>query len=196
MGGVLFKVVCLPRMASGVIAATALLSVGCGAGQSGSLPVNTSNAGGLAAPTRAVLDVIAHAEGTGTSYNFIFSYRKFSSFNDHPRQVVCSGGYCSDSAGRYQFLSTTWDETRRGAGLSNFQPVSQDKGAVFRMQSYRGVRDHNQNLTRAQFERLVFKLNREWASFPGSPYGQPTKSMSDLWGVYQKSLSVGAGGGA
>lgn len=138
--------------------------------------------------TRAVLSVIATAEGTGSSYNYIFSYRKFSSYADHPRQVVCSGGYCSDAAGRYQFLSTSWDETRRGLGVRDFTPESQDKGAVHRIQSFRGVREHATVLSRPAFERMIYKLNREWASLPGSPYGQPTKSMSTLWSVYQSEI--------
>jgi muramidase (phage lysozyme) len=180
----------LRRNRSIMIAAVAAVSVSlvsCGAAnESGS--VGSESLSISSKPTRAVLSVIAHAEGTGSSYNFIFSYRKFSSYADHPRQVVCSGGYCSDAAGRYQFLSTSWDETRRGLGIKDFTPDSQDKGAVQRMQSFRGVREHSSVLSRPAFERMIYKLNREWASLPGSPYGQPTKSMSSLWTVYQAEI--------
>jgi muramidase (phage lysozyme) len=176
-------------LASGclVVLATSALS-GCGSGQMKSSSDTTSVAAGISRPSSAVLAVIAHAEGTGDRYDYIFSYKTFSSFHDHPRRVVCSGGYCSDAAGRYQFLSTSWDETRRGAGVSNFEPASQDLGALYRMESFRGAREHKQQLSRAEFERLMYKINREWASLPGSPYGQPTKSMGSLWAVYEKSL--------
>lgn len=173
-------------MLAAVVALSASV-VSCGAaneGESGgseSLSISSK-------PTRAVLSVIAAAEGTGSNYNIIFSFRKFSSYADHPRQVVCSGGYCSDAAGRYQFLSTSWDETRRGIGVRDFTPDSQDKGAVQRMQAFRGVREHSSVLSRPAFERMIYKLNREWASLPGSPYGQPTKSMSSLWNVYQAEI--------
>lgn len=140
-------------------------------------------------PTRAVLDMIGFAEGTNKRYDLIFSFQSFSSFLDHPRRVVCSGGYCSDAAGRYQFLSTTWDETRTSIGLKDFQPPSQDRAAIHRMEVFRGASEHRNRLTRSQFERLVFKIAPEWASLPGSPYGQPTRSMSDVWNVYEQSLT-------
>lgn len=136
----------------------------------------------------AVLNVLAHAEGTKDRYDYIFSYVTFTNFADHPRRVICSSGYCSDAAGRYQFLSTTWDETRTGAQIRDFQPRSQDVGALYRMEMFRGAHEHNQVLNRSAFERLIYKINLEWASLPGSPYGQPTHSMSSLWTVYQNSL--------
>lgn len=37
-----------------------------------------------------------------------------------------------------------------------------------------------------RFESAVKKCNREWASLPGSPYGQPTKTMADALDVYVK----------
>jgi muramidase (phage lysozyme) len=139
--------------------------------------------------TRALLDTIAFAEGTNSRYDIIFSFKSFSSFLDHPRRVICSGGYCSDAAGRYQFLSTTWDEARAAIGVRDFQPPSQDKAAIHRIEVFRGASEHRNRLTRSQFERLVYKIAPEWASLPGSPYGQPTKSMSAVWNVYQESLS-------
>jgi muramidase (phage lysozyme) len=42
----------------------------------------------------------------------------------HPAVQHCAGSLCSDAAGRYQFLSTTW----RGLGLPNFFPNDQDIG--------------------------------------------------------------------
>jgi muramidase (phage lysozyme) len=144
--------------------------------------------GGHPNATMAMLAVIAHAEGTNDRYDLIFGYRTFQSYNDHPRITVCSGGYCSTAAGRYQFLEPTWDETRRATGLRDFSPPSQDRAAIYRMETFRGMREHSQVLNRAAFERAIYKINREWASLPGSPYGQPTKPMSTLWNVYQQKL--------
>lgn len=175
----------LGLMALIVVGATALISA-CGAEPVGNAPLAANP--NITTPSAALLDVIAFAEGTNDKYNLIFSYKTFSSFADHPRRVVCSGGYCSDAAGRYQFLSTTWDETRRGAGLKSFEPAAQDSGALYRAESFRGVREHKVAQDRPGFERMIYKLNREWASLPGSPYGQPTKPMGSLWDIYQKSL--------
>lgn len=146
------------------------------------------NSSGQPRATMAMLAVIAHAEGTDERYDLIFGFRTFSNFGDHPRLLVCSGGYCSTAAGRYQFLETTWDETRLAANLKDFSPGAQDRGAIYRMESFRGMREHGQTLSRSQFERAIYKINREWASLPGSPYGQPTKPMSTLWSVYQQNL--------
>lgn len=146
------------------------------------------SAGGQPRPTMAMLATIAHAEGTNERYDLTFAFRTFTSFRDHPRMVICAGGYCSSAAGRYQFLDSTWDETRRAVGLRDFSPPSQDRGAVYRMESFRGLREHGRALSRSAFERAIYKINREWASLPGSPYGQPTKPMSTLWSVYQRNL--------
>lgn len=147
---------------------------------SGASPVKTANA------RKAFLDVIAHAEGTrgrgNDGYNVIYSYQFFSSYADHPRRLVCNN-YCSDAAGRYQFLSTTWDGARRNMSLSDFGPSNQDKGGDYLVRN-RGVKNHEQVLSREAFSNAILKLGKEWASLPGSPYGQPIKSMDELWRVY------------
>ena len=33
------------------------------------------------------------------------------------------------------------------------------------------------------------KCSLEWASLPGSPYGQPVKTVSELWNVFKRSLA-------
>lgn len=175
------------------VSAAMLIAPGCGSSLKTSTPPQAVASTGLSRNTRAVLDVIAYAEGTGARYDIIFSYKTFSSYADHPRRVVCSGGYCSDAAGRYQFLSTTWDETRAAIKLKDFSPANQDLGATDRIEVFRGAREHGMQLSRSQFERLVYKLNEEWASLPGSPYGQPTRSLSELWTVYQESLAQRGG---
>lgn len=63
---------------------------------------------------QAFLDTIASAEGTASpdGYRIQYTGTKFASFQDHPREIKCGRRYgkklCSDAAGRYQFLSTTW----------------------------------------------------------------------------------------
>jgi len=77
---------------------------------------------------KAFLDTLAYAEGTGNypnnGYNTMFTGKQFSGYKDHPRKIQRSSGYASDAAGRYQFLSTTWD----GLGLPDFSPPNQDLG--------------------------------------------------------------------
>lgn len=131
----------------------------------------------------ALLGTIAFAEGTHAHYNYTFAYRTFSSYRDHPRIRVCAGDYCSTAAGRYQILSGTWSGIR--SGLSDFSPPNQDQAAL-RLIRGRGVTNIDGIDTYDEFAAAIRKLNREWASLPGSPYGQPVKTMSSLWTEFKR----------
>lgn len=141
---------------------------------------------------KAMLDSIAFAEGTAKyqndGYNTMFTGKQFSGFKDHPRKLQTGGGYTSDAAGRYQFLSTTWDPLAKKLGLKDFSPTSQDKAAIELSRQY----DVTQELL--QKEGMSMKvsslLGRQWASFPGKTIGmgQPTQELKGIQNVYQKSL--------
>lgn len=132
----------------------------------------------------ALLSTIAYAEGTDERYDIIFSFETFTSYADHPRRTICSGAYCSDAAGRYQFLAMTWDWVAPKLDLSDFSPASQDLAALWLI-DYRGVENIDSIDTYQEFVDAMYDLNLEWASLPGSPYGQPTHSAEDLWVEYQ-----------
>lgn len=136
---------------------------------------------------RALLRVIRRGEGTAdeAGYRRLFGGQLFEGFADHPRIKVTKGKYTSTAAGAYQFLSSTWDETARVMGLGSFSPANQDKGAVGRIAA-RGALD---DIKAGRFETAVRKISWEWASMPGSPYGQPVISMDTARAVY-----VDAGG--
>lgn len=139
----------------------------------------------FSANMRAFLDMIAFAEGTEDSYDYIFSFVKFYSFTGHPRRLICSGGYCSDAAGRYQIKSTTWDDVRKEVGLDDFTPESQDRAAV-QLIKWRGAyRLVEQIENFDDFDNAVYAVRYEWASMPYSPYGQPIKSASLLWSKFK-----------
>lgn len=120
---------------------------------------------------QAMLRVIRRGEGTAdeAGYRRHFGGRLFNSFADHPRVKITAGGYTSTAAGAYQFLASTWDETARIMGLSDFSPANQDRGAVGRIVYRRALDD----VLAGRFEVAIKKLGKEWASLPGSPYGQP-----------------------
>lgn len=124
----------------------------------------------------ALLRVIRVGEGTADAggYRRLFGGGTFAGFADHPRQLVVKSGYRSTAAGAYQFLESTWDETARIMGLRDFSPASQDLAALGRIAA-RGALD---DAIAGRLESALRKIAREWASLPGSPYGQPTISLT------------------
>ena len=131
---------------------------------------------------QAFLRVIRRGEGTAgpDGYRTLFGGGLFNGYADHPRQKISKSGYTSTAAGAYQFLSSTWDETKRVMGLSDFSPASQDRAAVGRF-VYRGALA---DVKAGRFEQAIRKVAREWASMPGSPYGQPVISMTTAKNTY------------
>jgi len=160
---------------------------------SNTTPFPDSNRTGTEDNVKAFLATIRYAEGTAgpNGYSMMFTGKRFSSFARHPRQLQCAyyagKRLCSDAAGAYQFLSTTW----QGLGLPDFSPANQDKGAI-KLLEQGGIMP----LVKAgRFEEAVFKAGRIWASFPcnnggRSCYGQPVKSINDLKKVYQDNLKT------
>ena len=134
------------------------------------------------ANVKAFLRVIRSGEGTADQggYNRLFGGGTFSSFADHPRQIIKKSGYASSAAGAYQFITSSWDETKRVMGLVDFSPTSQDFAAIGRIAA-RGALD---DVIAGRFDTALGKVAREWASMPGSPYGQPVISLATARNVY------------
>lgn len=167
-------------------------------------PAAASKAGELLKDCRvsAMLDVIIYAEGTGAGYGTIcfgevmkaphnpelIGKRNvtITDFSRHPNILVRLRSDAppkdwSTAAGRYQFLYRTW----QGLNMPDFTPRSQDIGVVKKMQE----RDMIEPLLKDDFAKAVRNGNREWASFPGSPYGQPTKTLAQLEEKYKAALA-------
>jgi muramidase (phage lysozyme) len=134
----------------------------------------------------AFLRVIREGETSQTddAYRTIVGGERFDSFADHPRKRVFirSLNVWSTAAGAYQFLSRTWDECRAALNLPDFSPESQDKAAVFLIRRRKALDD----VIAGRFEDAIWKCRLEWASLPGSPYGQPTKTMARARAVYER----------
>ena len=138
----------------------------------------------LAEPNiKAALRMIRRGEGTAddAGYRRIFGGRMFESYADHPRIKVTASGYTSTAAGAYQFLQSTWDETAKILGLRDFSPASQDLAAVARI-VYRKALD---DVLAGDMVAALPKLGKEWASMPGSPYGQPTISQQTALNTFR-----------
>ncbi len=135
---------------------------------------------------RAFLSAIRFGEGTSgpNGYRTMFGGGLFDSFSDHPRQIVTRtlGGrpLSSTAAGAYQFLSRTWDECAAALGLPDFTPESQDLAALFLIRRRGALAE----VREGKVSEAVEKCAKEWASLPGSPYGQPTVSLAKFLALY------------
>ncbi|MBP0002363.1 MAG: glycoside hydrolase family 104 protein [Cyanobacteria bacterium SBC] len=144
----------------------------------------------LSPQVRALLDTIAFAEGTHDElgYQTIFTFDTFGNFFDHPRRIRCTvyagQRLCSDAAGRYQMLSSTFDSVAKPLGLADFSPISQDLAAVELIRRRGGL----EKIQQGDFEGALVAIQKEWSSLPGSGYGQPEVSVRELQRVYERRL--------
>lgn len=105
----------------------------------------------------------------------------FDDFADHPRKAITfnlrNGKHLtSTAAGAYQILERTWDGLVKTYGFEDFSPHNQDLACCALIVG-RGAMD---DVVAGRLKTAVAKCNREWASLPGSPYGQPTVTMADF----------------
>src|SRR5574343_1861342 len=137
---------------------------------------------------KAFLALIKYTEGAG--YQTLFGGDKFTSFDDHPRRSITKnlGGkpITSTAAGAYQFLSRTWDECAAACNLDDFSPLSQDIAALFLIERRRALNA----VIEGDWKTALERCNREWASLPGSPYGQPTKTLETCYSFLYAQLNL------
>ncbi|MEG4224980.1 glycoside hydrolase family 104 protein [Microcoleus sp. N9_B2] len=138
---------------------------------------------------KAFLDTIAAAEGTASpdGYRTQYTGTKFVSFQDHPREMRCGRRYgkklCSDAAGRYQFLSTTWDRFAKKFSVSDFSPENQDLMAIELIREKGALED----IEAGRLESAVRKLAYIWPSF--RRYGGSVESsLPKLEAMYLQKL--------
>ncbi len=146
---------------------------------------NTSEA--IANPNvQAFLILIRTGEGTSDpgGYHRLFGGGDFNSYADHPRIIVTRGSLSSTAAGAYQILARTWDDLRNsGVDLPDFTPANQDKAAIALIKRRGALAD----VIAGNFKNAIARTNKEWASLPGSPYGQPTLTLNRAYAILAQS---------
>lgn len=159
-------------------------------------PKTTGPSSGVAVGTAsqnmtAMLATISKYEGTSgpNGYRTLVGGGTFSSFADHPRQLIYieSIGDSSDAAGKYQYLSTTWDSL----GLPDFTPENQDKGAIALI-NRRGV---TAAVEAGDIRAALVELSFEWASLPygNDQYryeGQGTATVADVLAYFSEQIKA------
>ena len=146
---------------------------------------------------RAYLDMLAKAEGA--DYNTLFGGGQFSDMSHFPdwagksftykKKDGTTGRDVSRAAGRYQFLPGTWSSVSSFLGLQDFSARSQDIAAAELLRQ-RGALPF---ILAGDINGAMRLSNKEWASLPGSPYGQPTRKAVDLTAFYNQRLGATSG---
>jgi muramidase (phage lysozyme) len=133
----------------------------------------------------AFLQVIRTGEGTlgDKGYRTLYGGNTFESFEDHPRQLIKAGKWTSTAAGAYQFLSRTWDALVKQYGFKDFSPETQDLAVIALIKGRKALDD----VLNGDISQAIKKCNKEWASLPGSPYGQPTMTLEKALRVYKEA---------
>lgn len=145
----------------------------------------------------AFLAVIRAGEGTAgvNGYRTLFGGELFGSYIDHPNirfyekkdEFIRNGRKdFTTAAGAYQITFSTWKVAKAALNLPDFSPASQDAAAAWLIRRRGALRD----ACAGRLFTAISKCNREWASLPGSPYGQPTISNARAHRIYTAAGGV------
>lgn len=133
---------------------------------------------------RDFLSLISAAEGT-TKHGYKTGFDgdrqgHLADLTDHPRYLrpfkrKDGKTQKTSAAGRYQFLTGTWDEEAKKLGLTDFSEQSQDIAAVSRLMTRGAIDDILAG--RLDTAAMLPGVGAEWASMPSAPtkYSQPKR---------------------
>jgi muramidase (phage lysozyme) len=99
----------------------------------------------------------------------------------HPHILITSGRYTSTAAGAYQFLARTWDGLVSQFRFEDFSPPNQDQAAVALIARHDALDD----VIAGRIVDALGKCRQEWASLPGAPYAQPTRTVQQALLTYK-----------
>lgn len=138
----------------------------------------------------AFLALLQYTEGTdkyANPYTTRYTGLQVQPNQPHDGKAVTANGLSSTAIGAYQFLYRTWRDIHAGSNPP-MTPRAQDLAAIALIKRRGAYND----VLAGNWAAAIEKTNKEWASLPGSPYGQPTKSMKKVLDFLTK-FSTGAG---
>lgn len=113
-------------------------------------------------------------------YYVIFGGGTFSDTSKHPNKVVTRWGHTSSAAGAYQILHGTWEEAKKLGIMMDFTPASQDKFAIWKLNT-RGALPF---VEAGEVEKAIARCVKEWRSLPGAT--QSGIKMADAKAKFQQ----------
>ena len=152
---------------------------------------------------RALMRTISASESNDRQpYGLLYGGQYFSDWSRHPDKCIPiqsgpSQGDCTTAAGRYQFITTTWEEKAQRYQLNpdgwlfwqhyTFDPASQDR-VVYRWLDDPSAWDADipALLRSGQLNEVLYRLSGTWTSLG---YGTETNAMTpQLNALYQSFL--------
>ncbi len=117
---------------------------------------------------KAFLKLIRYAEHGSESdrlyYKVYGGKREFTDTSTHPlEEPIEAWGHKSTAAGAYQILNGTWYEANKRGIASDFSPMSQDKVAIWLIQT-KGAMN---SVIAGDIEKAITALRGTWTSLPG-----------------------------
>lgn len=150
------------------------------------------------ANVRAFLRAIRLGEGTSDDAGYfrvvgskVGDPPDFTDTSKHPNRVVWIERLKlhSSAAGAYQIIRRTWEALVGRYGFKDFAPDTQDEAAVGLIAGRRALDD----VRAGRLAEAIEKCRLEWASLPGSPYGQRTEDYAAVQAEYLKHGGTLAG---
>jgi muramidase (phage lysozyme) len=154
---------------------------------------------GIPAEGQALLRTIGGPgfESNG-SYTQRFNQPDFTDFSKHPGTYgkITRGpnaGLNSNAAGRYQFLSTTFNQQKTKQGLKDFSPESQDQAAWGLAQDAYAREMHGRSLSADlknpdNLPMIARALKSQWSSLPGG--AEQGSNMAQFAQAFQANLAA------
>lgn len=151
--------------------------------------ISAAQAGGT--NVLAFLDMLAWSEGTDNGkqptldagYDVLVGGGLFRGYADHPRVSINLPklGIKSTAAGRYQFLSRTWDAIVRVYGFrGRFTPEAQDLAAIKLLIECKAM----PHIKAGRIAQAITAAAPIWASLPGAGYGQREHALRKLLDIF------------
>lgn len=129
----------------------------------------------------AFLRVIREGESSqgDSAYSVRFGGSHFEGW-EFPDGAITIGRLTSTASGAYQFLHKTWAALVAQYGFPDFSPQCQDEGAVALIAGRKAL----QLVMEGRIREAIARCALEWASLPGSPYGQRTRTLEQAITTY------------